>query len=100
MFSKVLTSLTLFWFCILCVYFGHFFRNNNPFFITPAVVRVKISEKKTISFSGFKPLYFLQSGKMVTKYGHLILAGAFPNNFTPDIDLTDYVELTNVMFQL
>ena len=29
MFSTVLASLTFFWFCFLCVYFGHIFSPQN-----------------------------------------------------------------------
>ena len=36
--------------------------NNNPFSIKPTVVRVKMSENKTINFLDLKSLYFFQKG--------------------------------------
>ena len=56
----------------------------------PTVARVKISEKKTSIFPVWNLFTFSKVSKiMVSKYGHLMLPGAFPDKITPDIDFTD-----------
>ena len=61
------------------------FPNNNPFSIKPIVVKVKISQKKNISFFGLISHYNRLANR---KNGY---SGAFPYKVTPDIDFTDEV---------
>ena len=34
-------------------------------------------------------LHFFKVGTVISKYGHLMLSGAFPDKITPDIDFID-----------
>ena len=34
-------------------------------------------------------LHFFKVGTIISKYGHLMLSGAFPDKITPDIDFID-----------
>ena len=51
---------------------------------------VKISEKKKKQFFQFE-ISLQQASKLVSKYGDLMLPGAFLDKVTPDIDFTSEV---------